>query len=313
MDSRAEFDAKDMELLDQAHRETEAAEAAASAEQAGAGEAGTEGQEKPAVAAPAPATAATAPAPAPAGAAPAVAAPAAPATPAAPAADAQGSAKAALRASRHQEKLLRDENAALRKRIEEAGGNAAAAEATKPDETQLNDVREYAPTVGKHLDALERENAELRARVKDAPTPESAFKPIEYAPDIQAAIDEVPELLLWHSTPEHQKLFDLAIRADGILAQLDQWDGKPLAERFAAAVAEVKAKTGTPSKASTAKTLEDAQRVIAAATAAPAAPLAVGDLRGGATPASNSIPDYHAMKKAGRTDEDIIASLPELP
>lgn len=310
MDSRAEFDAKDMELMEQARRETEAAEAAASTDEV---DAAVKEAAAPAVAAPAPETAATAPATAPAVAQAPGAAPAAAATPAAPAADAQGSAKAALRASRHQEKLLRDENAALRKRIEE-GGHATPTDDDKPDETQLNDVREYAPKVGKRLDALERENVELRARVTTA-APAPAFQPVEYSPDVQAAIDEVPELLLWHSSEDKQQLFELAIADDRKLALLPQWQGKPLAARFAQAVVNVNKDMGAaPSTASTAKTLEDAQRVIAAATSAPTGQaLTVGDLRGGATPASNSNPDYHAMKKAGMSDEDMIASLPELP
>ena len=99
--------------------------------------------------------------------------------------------------------------------------------------------------------------------------------------------------------------------ADAILVRSPAWEGKPLAERFAAAVALVNAQLAAPSKAAPApKTLEDAQRAIAAAPNAAPGALTVGDLRGGATPDSSSIPDYHKMKASGMSDEDLIASLP---
>ena len=318
--AQAEFDAKDRESLAEALRETEAAETTARAADAAAQ---TEVEtDPPAVAAPAEAPAAApaeAPAAAPA-AAPAVADPAALAAAAAAAAtanaDAQGSTKAALRASRHAEKVLREQNAALLRKIEEAGIAAAPAAPKEPDASQLDDVREYAPDVGAAFDRLKAENAELKKRTVAAPLPEPAFVP-EYMPDdVQAAIDEVPELLLWQTNAEHQNLWQTAKAADALLSRSAEWAGRgpeamPL--RFAAAVAEVKARSAAPSKASTAKTLEDAQRVIAAATAAPAAVLAVGDLRGGATPATSLGPDFAAMVKAGVSDESIIASLKALP
>lgn len=180
----------------------------------------------------------------------------------------------------------------------------------KPDESQLADVREYAPQVGKHLDALEAENAELRRNAGIPAQHESAFAPDELDPEVQAAVDEVPELLLWHASPEHQDKWSAAKAADRLLQHSTAFDGKPLSERLAEVVRLVREKVVTPSKASSAKTLEDAQRVIAAATPAPAGAAAVGDLRGGAHAATNSFRDPHAMAKAGASDEEIMASLP---
>lgn len=314
-DSRAEFDAKDMELLDQARREAEAAEGADAAEQEVVVDT-SEGAAPAAAPTPAP-TPAPAPPPAePAAPAKAPAAPAAaPATapappPAAPAAEAQGNLKAALRGSRHAERVLRDENAALRKRIEDSGITADPDAPQDPDEGQLNDVREYAPAVGKAFDAQKAEIARLRAERPASTTADpEAFVPEQFPPDVQAAIDEVPDLLLWHSSAEHTALFKAAKAQDRALSLLPAWDGKPLQERFEAAAAFVKAGSVAPSTASPMKTLEDAKRVIANAAAAPSGAVTVGDLRGGAPPASNSPIDPHAMVKAGKSDEDIMATL----
>lgn len=320
--AQAEFDADDRKLLDQARRETEADDAAAAAVAAAADDAERKGVEltvgtpppppppAPAEAPPAaPAVAAAPPAPA--------AAPAAPATPAAPApppvADAKGSVKAALRASRHAEHDLREENTALRKRLEAAGVKDDASTTQTPDETQLADVRQYAPTVGAHLDALAAENARLRAAVpkKD---PGEEFRPEAFDPDIQGAIDDVPDLLLWQTSPEHQDRWRAAKAADLVLQHSPKYAGKSIAERFARVVQMVNDEVGQPSTVPSQKTLEDAQRVIAAAGAPPApGATTMGDLRGGASPASYSIPDYTAMVKQGKSDEDIMATLKPLP
>lgn len=313
-DSRAEFDAKDRELLDAARRETEAADAAraaasqdaaaepdASSEADGAQPQETQPAQPPAVdpaAAPAAKTAAPTPA--------------APSSPA----DAQGSAKAALRASRHNERLLREENAALRKRFEESG-IAADPEAPdapdEPDKSQLDDVREYAPAVAKKLDRQQAEIDRLKAALPPGQVAAPAFKPKQYDPETQADIDESPDLLLWQSSPEHQHLFTAAEKLHEAYAQRRDWLQKPAAERFAEVVKDVKAKIAAPSKASTPKTLEDANRVIAAARNGSSAALTVGDLRGGAPPRSNSYPDPYEQVKAGASDETIMSSLPPLP
>lgn len=313
-DSRAEFDAHDMELLEEARRETEAAEAAA------LGDAADPASETGAASAAAPAAAAPAEAAPPASAAPAAAVSKSETAdpkvidPKAATADAQGNTKAALRASRHEAKRLRDEVETLRKQIESGAAKAANPnEPAEPDESQLNDVREYAPAVGKDYDRLKAELAELKTRLP-ATVKEPAFVPKTFPDDVQAAIDEVPELLLWHSAAEHQDKLEAATAADMLLERSPRWQGRPLADRFAAAVQMVIEQGVAPSKASTAKTLEDAQRVIAAAAAAPAAgPVSLGDLRGGASAATGSSVDPFQMVKDGKSDEDIMAALPVMP
>jgi hypothetical protein len=320
--AQAEFDAHDMELIAQAQRETEAAEATDKTTEVAKPD--EEASAAAPVAAPAPEAAPAAPAAPAAAPEAAPAAPAAAPTPAAPAAapaapaavDAQGNVKAALRASRHTERVLRQEVEALRKQVAEGGTTKAPKdEPVEPDEGQLNDVREYAPAVGKAFDAQKARIAELEKRVASAPVaePEVAFAPEVFDAETQAAIDEVPELLLWHSSPDHQREFEAAKAADRLLMVAPAWKDKPVADRFAAAVALVKAQGVAPSKASAAKTLADAQARIAAAPPAPVGVLAVGDLRGGAHPANTSGTDPYAMVKAGATDEDIMASLPILP
>lgn len=309
-DSRAEFDAHDMKLLDEAHRETEAAEAAASTAEDAADTLASETDPAPAAApaeAPAPAAPAEAPAPAPS------AAPDAAVSKTQAAPDAQGNTKAALRAARHEAKRLRDEVETLRKQIGSGAAKTADPnEPAEPDESQLNDVREYAPAVGKDYDRLKAELAELKTRLPAREEP-AAFVPKVFPDDVQAAIDEVPELLLWHSAAEHQDKLEAATAADMLLEKSPKWQGRPLAERFAAAVKMVIEQGVAPSKASTAKTLEDAQRVIAAAASAPAGPVSLGDLRGGATAATSSSLDPHQMVKDGKSDEDIMAALPVMP
>lgn len=303
-DSRAEFDKHDMELMETARRETDAAETAAAVQ-------ADEGTDPAAAPPPAPAPA-QAPATAPAEAPPAAPAPS-PAPAPAVAKDDGGSPRAALRASRHAERQLRDENTALRKQLEESGAAARSQAPKEPDETQLNDVREYAPEVGSAFDRLKAENERLRA-LAPAPAPVvEAFVPDTLPPDVQEAVDDNPTLLQWQSTPEDQPLWNLAKKADALLMESPLWKGRSYSERFAEAIKLVQAQTATPSKAPTPTALEAAKAAIAAAAAGPAAPVTLGDLRGGQQPASVSPRDPYEMVKAGKTDEEIMATLPAMP
>lgn len=165
--------------------------------------------------------------------------------------------------------------------------------------------------MGKKLDALLVENAALKAAKSASAPAAQQFVPKQYDEQTQDEIDESPELLLWQMSPdpEHQRLFAAAEKAHELLMLNQGFKDKPASERFAAALALVKRDVAAPSTASTPKTLEDAQRVIASATSAPAGALTVGDLRGGALAATNPTTDYGAILDKGGTDEDVIASL----
>lgn len=309
----AEFDKDDMDLIAQAQRESmaedEAALAAAQAEDAAQAVAAASA----AVAAPAGTTQAPAPV---------VAAPAASTTtpaataPAAPAAQPQGDPRAALRHARHAEKEAREradrlalENAELRKQI-------PATKASELDADVKADLKEFSPEAMTYIERLEQQNAELsktQASATAAAPAAPAFRPESLEPEVQEHVDEVPELLSWQNDPNQQAKWEAAKAADAMLRNFEGWRNKTLTERFAQAVTLVKAQTpDTTSSPSPVAPKDAAAAAIAAqlAAAAPATALGIGDLRGGATPASTSIPDYHALVKAGRSDEDIIAMLP---
>jgi hypothetical protein len=233
-------------------------------------------------------------------------------TPATPAPAEGGNPRAALRAARAAERKARDradrlerENAELRAKVPNTESSA------KPDQELLEDVKTHAPKVTAYIDELEAENERLRqAAPKDA-TATPDFEAEVLDKDIQDEVDQVPELAEWQASKDKQDLWRRAKAADALLSQHVDWADKPMAERFAEAVSQAKKAAGLD-KAPTAKpTLSDeAKRVIEGAAKPAATPIAIGDLRGNSAPATSSIPDYYKMVRDGKTDEDIIASLP---
>lgn len=208
----------------------------------------------------------------------------------------------------------------MRKKLEEAGidvsGTPKPNAPKRPDESVLKDVKEYAAPAAEYLEQLERENEALRKQTAAAaPAPQAVFVPDQLPDDIQDDVDSVPELLTWQTTPEGRDNWERAKALDIYLSTLPEWAGKPRTERFQHVVNEVKSKvSAAPSPAPKPDPAAVAAAAIAAAPVVAAAPaVTIGDLRGGATPPSNSIPDYHAMAKAGASDEDIMAKLPVLP
>lgn len=215
---------------------------------------------------------------------------------------------------------MREENEALRKKLEAAGidvsGTPKPNAPKRPDESVLKDVKEYAAPAAEYLEQLERENEALRKQAEgSAPAPQQpAFVPDRLPDDIQDDVDSVPELLTWQTTPEGRDNWERAKALDIYLSTLPEWAGKPRTERFQHVVNEVKSKVSAAPSPTTPDPAAVAAAAIAAAPVVAAAPaVTIGDLRGGATPPSNSIPDYHAMAKAGMSDEDIMAKLPQLP
>lgn len=262
------------------------------------------------VAAPAPATpavdAATAPAAASAEAAPAAEPASAPAAAPAP----QGDTRAALRAARHAEKRLRDENQRLADEL-----NDLKARNPQPDtaisDAELAQLEEDFPLQAK----IVRQQRELERRLAVQPAPRQAateFEPLSYDPVVQDVIDGVPQLVAWQYDPAAQDKFGRAIEYDKALALDPDWANKPMAERFTEAARRVEAALGskpaaspTPSAAPAAAAPATRIDPAAAIAAAPAAgPKGISDFRGGA-PANPPVTNY-----AGMTDEQIMASLP---
>lgn len=308
MNGSTDLNADDMELLAQAQRESLADDQAA-LDAAAAADAGQPAPvpQAPAAQAPAPAPAAPDQSPTAAPAAPAAQAPAAPA---ADQADGKGHLRAALRAARFEAKRLRDELAARGP----AAAPTAQATTTEVDEATMADLDSYAPKAAKALREREAALAASNARIAELSakvTPEggaATFIPEMFDEvDIQGAVDTVEELAAWQSSPEHQEQWRAAKAADAFLSNSTAWKNKPLAERFAQAVAMVKADIASsaaapaPSPADSARARIDALPVVQPVVTA-------GGLRGGESPNTETL-DFHKMAEAGATDEQIMARL----
>lgn len=333
--AKAEFDSDDLRDLELAKAESEANGTNDPLRDA---EGAAETPPPPAPPAPAPAPAAPAPEPSPA--------PAPAATPAAPSpaptpapgpapapapseatAETQdkGNTSAALRASRKAERdARRERDAALRRlaELERAAAQAKPAGTPQSDEPtpeQLEEVRQYAPSVASALDRARetatRASAELARLHQEGGTTAPKFEP-EFIADnevFDAVLDD-PDLSDWHANEAQQHLWTMAKRADDLLREDPAWADKPLGERFREAVKLVKARAN-PSTASSAGTPEEQRREAEARIAASAqrgnghAP-AIGDLRGGGNTTTAYSPDYTQMASKGMSDEQIIASIP---
>ena len=177
----------------------------------------------------------------------------------------------------------------------------------------MRDVEAYAAPAAEYIKELEGQVQELSTKVGAAPAAqaEPLFVP-EYIPDaaLQAVVDEIDDLSDWQNSASQQNLWTAAKKMDDLLAEAPAWRGKPDKERLQEVVRRVKQEFAEPAGAAqkTRATAADAERVIAAIPAA-AAPVTIGDLRGGSTPDHSTIPDYHKMARDGMTDEEIMASL----
>lgn len=268
----------------------------------------------PAAAAPEPGTegAAPSPAPAPGAAAPAAEPAAAPAAaapaPAAPAtAPADGNVKAALRASRQQEKRLRDRVATL-ERENEALKSGQTPESTDLTDEELEDLKQNFPA--QYKVAMQARQLNERLRQQQQTEPREEFTPTIYPPEVQEVIDQVPDLLAWQHDPQGQAKFARAVEYDQALAVDPDWKTKPVQERFAEAARRTKAAmeppastpAPSPAAAPAAAPRTDPAQVIA--NAPTAGPKGLSDFRGGA-PADAPQLDFSRM-----SDADIMASLP---
>lgn len=313
-----QFDQDELALLEQARTASDADDQAALA----AAEAGSEGTPAPA---PAPVAAPAAPTPpaqavaaAPTPAAPA-AAPAAPAAPAAAPADAdkgEGSTRAALRASRANEKRLKDELAESNRLIEEARRKGLIPDATgaltvKPLSDEVRkDVKAYAPEAAEYIAQLEATTVEQARKIEASPAaaPAAEFVPESLPAPIQAVVDDMPDLLAWQHNPD-QTAFEAAGRMNEFLLTVPKWKAATPAERFAEVVARVKRDMGeaSPPPPPPPDPLTRAREVIASAPVA-GVPLTAGAIRGGSSPDSE-LPDYNRMLKEGMSDEELIQRL----
>lgn len=236
------------------------------------------------------------------------------AAPAAPAP--QGDTRAALRASRHAEKRLREENQRLADELDALKKSNPAVD-TRITDDELAQLEQDFPLQAKivrNQRALEDRLAQQQAQAQAATSQE--FEPLYYEPEIQVVIDEVPTLLAWQNDPTKQDHFARAIDYDKSLNLDPDWKDRPAVERFAEAARRAEAALApraqtTPSAAPAAAAAPAAQTDPAAVAAALAAsaqasgPKGISDFRGGATAELTPVLNFKGM-----TDEQIMASLP---
>jgi hypothetical protein len=240
-------------------------------------------------AAPAP-TSATAPAPAPAAGAPTD----------------RGDPRAALRASRRAEResrenatRLAEENAELRKQL----GQPAA---KSTDEIDMEAIEADLPSAAPVIKQLVNQVKELQqqsAAPKKAEVP--AFVPDMLPPEIQAAVEQVPQLDDWQHDPD-QTAWTLAKKVDSLLLEHPAWKDKPMPQRMAEVARRVSGELGTPKPPTPNGNPNALQQRLQDAPSRE--PETLSDLRGGVAPSANTGPDFYSMK----SDEDVMTALARL-
>ena len=218
-----------------------------------------------------------------------------------------GDVSAALRASRRAEKRAKEELDKLRQENEElrkAVPMAAEEQDFTPEELESMKVdfpAQYKLYVKQQ--ALAKQIAETRPVAPPATGDE--FQPIEFSPQVQELVDQVPDLLTWQHDEAAQDKLKRAIAYDAALEKDPDWMGKPLLERFAEAVSRTKrafAAAAPVTAAPAAANRTDPAAAIAAIK--PAGPKGISDF-GGGQPASAPEVDFSRM-----SDEEIMARLP---
>lgn len=208
-----------------------------------------------------------------------------------PAQDNSGSVKAALRASRQAERRAKQEIDRLKQELEAAKSGKGTSTNELSEEEIAEQERDF-PLLAKQA----RENKELKerlARLEQSLAPK-VFEPIQFSvPEVQDAIDATPELLALQLDPDAQDQFEKAFEIDARLVEMDEWKHRPITERLAEVVKQLKAPSKPPKR--------DPSEVIASAPVEQ--PTRIGQMHGGAAP-NKTTPDFSRM-----TNEEIFATL----
>lgn len=219
-----------------------------------------------------------------------------------------GDVRAALRASRRAEQRAKQEAERLREEVE-ALRKAAPAQATSTDLTpeDLEAMKLDFPVQYK-LYLKQQELARQLAETRPAqPAKEPEFEPIQFTPEVQELVDQVPDLLAWQYDPAAQDKMQRAIEYDAAMQNDPDWKGKPLSERFQEAVNRTKRAFGVTTPATPAPAANRTDPAARIAALQPTGPQGISDF-GGGQPASAPTLDFSRM-----SDEDILARLPVLP
>lgn len=215
----------------------------------------------------------------------------------------QGDIRAALRASRRAEKRARDELDQVRQENEALKQGKAPVDTSITD-AELAELEADFPLQAKIVRKQREIDQQLARQAKPEPQQDD-FVPMSYDPAVQEVIDSVPDLLAWQYDPAAQDKFARAVEYDKALSVDPDWKDRDVTERFAEAARRTKAALAptTPTPAVPAAPRTDPATVIANAPVS--GPKSISDFRGGAPASPNATPNY-----AGKTDEEIMASLP---
>lgn len=219
-----------------------------------------------------------------------------------------GDIRGALRASRRQEKALRERVQELERQNEELkAGKTPVNDSNDLTPEELEELRVDFPAQFKVYQETQRVKQQLEAIRPPPQAADPEFQPRLAPPEVQTLIDEVPTLVSWQHDPQAQDKFDKAIEYDEALRHDPDWKGRPVVDRFNEAARRAAAAFGlatpAPSQAAhAAATRIDPAQAIAGAQVAQ--PKGISDFPGGA-PANAPTIDYSRM-----SDEAILASLP---
>jgi hypothetical protein len=223
-------------------------------------------------------------------------------------APADGNVKAALRASRQQEKRLRTELERLKEENETLKKGGSHEDLDLTDE-ELADLKANFPSQYK-VAMIAKQLRETQQQTRDLEDGNDGFQPPQYTPEVQEVIDQVPDLLAWQHDEASQDKFARAVEYDNALRADPDWKGKPVTERFAEAARRVRAATAAqgpaPAPSPTPAPAPAGTRTDPAAAIADAptdGPKGLSDLRGGGTANAPAL-DFNKL-----SDAEIIASL----
>lgn len=223
-----------------------------------------------------------------------------------------------IRNLRRSEQRLRQENERLKAQLQSGTAQppaGTAAPSPAPDDDDISDeelrtLEDDFPAMAK----LAKQNRRLREQLAgtrgSAPTQPQAntpadddFTPPELPADVQAAVDEVPQLLDWQNDPE-QSRFRRAVAMDAYLQNHPKWKQVDMAERFQEIVRRIQAEDDEASQ----QHRHDPDAIERRAAAA--RPRSLSDI-GGAGP-RDPAKDLSVQRLAAMNDVELLQNLGDL-
>lgn len=199
---------------------------------------------------------------------------------------------AVLKSAREQAADLARQNDLLKSQLDDLTTRAPAPVEAPPASSDAMDVKiaslreraealnedfpELAASLLENAELLSAMRAQLSGIAQERQADQESRQRAEAAKvqdTVQEAIDATPELSLWQSN--HPDVFAEAVEVDGLLRNKPEWQGKPMADRFAKVAEMVKVMR------------PDAPTPPMSGAKAPARAPSLGDIPGGMPPATN--------------------------